>query len=142
MNAGVAAVSVVCVAVAGWLWWHRDAPRTTTALALTAGIGFGGSLGGAIAGVLARLSPAPAPGQLTAGVIVFVLVVAGSFVGAFELVVKGLHRRRARPRRWHPWLALVLPTVVIAAGVPVLAQLVAVLSGGAGRAGEALMHVR
>ncbi|MBO0847829.1 MAG: hypothetical protein J2P20_00075 [Pseudonocardia sp.] len=143
MNAGVLGVALLALAVAGWLWWHRDAPRTCTALALVAGVAFAGVLGGTIGAGLARLSGPPpgSPGPLTAGTVMFALVVAGCFVGAFELVIKGLHRRRARPRRWHPWLALVLPTVVIAASVPVLAQIVAVLTGAASHTGDALIHL-
>lgn len=143
-NLGVIAVAVIALAIGGWLWWHRDAPRTCTALFLVAGIGIASIVGTLIAGALTKAgAPAEAPGS-AAGKYVFIVIVGASVLAAIEVVGKGIGWGRhlpAKPRRWHPWAALVLPTVAIAAGVPVLAQIFGAFAGGFGHAGGALMQL-
>jgi hypothetical protein len=115
MNAGAGSVAVIALVIGGWLWWHRDAPRTTTACFLVAGLGFGGALGNLIATALSR---AFAPGAAVSGwgSVLLAALVAAAFVATFEVFVKGIGttRRKAKPRRWHPWLALALPTILVA----------------------------
>jgi hypothetical protein len=57
------------------------------------------------------------------------------------VVVKGMWRGRAQPRPYHHWLALVVPTVAIAIGVPGLAPLLDGLSGGLANFGAAMVEM-
>jgi hypothetical protein len=145
MTAGIVLVSVAALTSGFWLWWHREAPKTTTGLFLVAGLAFGGVLGRLVGVGLAKVftqDPATttAPGS-GAGVGVWLsMIVAGAAIAAtVEIVVKGMSRRRAKPRRWHPWLALALPTVAIAAGAPLVGPLMTGLSGGVANVGNAVV---
>jgi hypothetical protein len=185
VSPGVLLAAVGCLAAGGWLWWHREAPKTTTGLFLAAGAVFGTVAAHAItaspaaglilgvAGVAALAAggwwwwldgghPADIPAVvalLAGGGIAVCLAAAlltahltGAWAGltrlvlaaavlvlAAEVVVKGMWKGRARPRRWHPVLAVVLPTLAIAVGVPVLAPLMTGLGGGLGALGTAAL---
>jgi dipeptide/tripeptide permease len=144
MNAGVGVLSALALAIGAALWTKRDAPRTATALFLVAGIGVGGALGNALSGGLNRAFGANlGASESRVGLAVFVVIVGASAYAAYEVSVKGIgwDKHKVNPRRWHPWAALVLPTVAIAVGVPFLAQVAAMFSGGADHAGAALMNL-
>jgi hypothetical protein len=142
MNAGIVLISVSTLVAGGWLWWHREAPKTTTGLFLVAGLAFGGALGRLIglglAGVFAHNPAATSTGG-GFGMWVSVIVAAVAIAATVEIVVKGMWRKRAKPRRWHPWLALALPTVAIAAGAPLVGPLMTGLSGGVASVGAAVI---
>lgn len=142
MSTGIVLVSVAALVSGGWLWWHREAPKTCTGLFLIAGLAIGGGLGRLIAlGLAVVFSPtATEPGagegfgRWVSAVVAAVLIAATA-----EIVIKGMWRKRATPRRWHPWLALVLPTLAIAAGAPLVGPLMTGLAGGVAGVGTAMV---
>ncbi len=132
--AGAGLVALVAVLAGTWLRWHREAPKTTAGLFATAGLAVGDVLGRLIAAALAKLPPTPAGLWLS-------LLLAGVLIAAtVELVVKGMWPRRARPRHWHPWLALALPTIAIGIGAPLIGPLMSGLAAGIGGIGTAVIH--
>lgn len=142
---GLAVIAALAFCVGGWLYAHRDAPKATTALFLVGGIGVGGVIGGWLAGGLAwLLSLASTTGARLIGLSTLGAIAGIAVVACLEVFVKGIgvpRRRNAHPRRWHPWLAAALPTVVIASGVPVLAALFGGLAGAAGEAGATVARL-
>lgn len=142
MSTGIVLVSVAALVSGGWLWWHREAPKTCTGCFLIAGLGIGGGLGRLIALGLAKVSYPAAGGQGAdsgVGPWVSAVVAAVLIAATAEIVIKGMWRKRATPRRWHPWLALVLPTVAIAAGAPLVGPLMTGLAGGVAGVGAAIV---
>lgn len=139
MNAGVGAISGLALVVAAWLWWHRDAPKFTTFLALVAGFGFGGVLGALIGNVLNRaLDTAGSTTSNWVGISAATFVSAIALVATLEVFIKGMWPKKAKPTRWHPFLALLLPTIVIATGVPLLTEVMGAFSSGVGNLGGAV----
>lgn len=125
MNGGVAAglatVAVFALAIGGWLYVSKLAPKSTITAFLIAGLGIGGTVGYLLGRALAAVLGLT--GGLTGqflGVASSTVVSALALVATLEIVIKGLHPKKAKPRRWHPWLALVLPTIVVAAGLPIV----------------------
>jgi MFS family permease len=142
--AGAALVALLAALTGTWLRWHREAPKTTTATFGLAGLALGDVLGRLIASGLARL-PWPAADSAqpaTPGLRLWVsLLLAGILLAATaELMVKGMWPRRARPRHWHPWLALALPTVAIAVGAPLVGPVMSGLASAAGGLGTAVIR--
>lgn len=139
MNAGVGIISGMALAVAGWLWWHRNAPKLTTFLALVAGLGIGGALGALLGQLISRLlgTIGTVSGQWL-GIGGTALVAGLALVATLEVVIKGMAGKRAKPKRWHPILALVLPTIVIAGGIPLIGELMTAMSTGMAGLGAAL----
>jgi hypothetical protein len=143
MNGGIVLISVAALISGGWLWWHREAPKTTTGLFLVAGLAIGGGLGRLIALGLASVfthHPTSTAADEGPGVWVSIVLAGLAIAATVEIVVKGMWRRRARPRRWHPWLALALPTFAIAAGAPMVGPLMTGLAGGVASVGTAMVH--
>lgn len=140
---GAGLVAAFAALAGGWLRWHREAPKTCTGLFAVAGLAIGDVLGRLIATVLGKLHPVPhAPDQHTGpGVGLWLsLLLAGVLLAATgELVVKGMWPRRARPAPWHPWLALALPTVAIAASAPLIGPVMSGLAAGIGGLGTAVI---
>lgn len=139
VNTGAGVIFVGALVASGWLWWHRDAPKTCTGLALLCGLILGGVLGRVISALSAATAAAPA-GAVSSGVGVWLSVIAAGvgIAATAELVVKGMWPKRANPRRWHPLLALALPTLLIATGVPLVGPLMAGLAGGVTNVGAAI----
>jgi hypothetical protein len=120
--------------IGGWLRWHRVAPKTSNTCFLVAGL------------LVARLISTPL--GFVVGLVgsrfggqgwrwawaLLAVVVAGATI---ELVIKGVGvwRGHAAPHRWHPWLALVVPTLAIALGVPVLGPLMTGLAAAVSTVG-------
>ena len=142
MNWGVASICAVALVVGAWTYWHKDAPKFTTFLFLVGGIGFGGALGKWIGD---HLSQALGTVGTTTGTLIGLstsaIVAAIGLVATLEVVVKGMHPKRAKPKRWHPWLALALPLIVTATGVPVITQLMHAFASGVGNVGSALSNL-
>ena len=144
MVAGAGLVAALAALAGGWLRWHREAPKTCTGLFAVAGLAIGDVLGRLIAAGLTKfhhLTP-DAPQQHTGpGVGLWLsLLLAGVLLAASaELVVKGMWPRRARPAPWHPWLALTLPTIAIAASAPLIGPLMSGLAAGVGGLGTAVI---
>ena len=124
MNGTVAGVGgalfMIGIALGGWLYWHKMAPKFCIFAFLIAGLGLSGVIGallvrlltagvGLMAGLIGRLFGNGA-GAVASVVIAAVLVL--------EVFVKGMGGKKATPRRYHPWLALVLPTLVVVTGLP------------------------
>lgn len=139
MNVGVATLAVIALFTAAWLWKHKIAPKFTTLLALLAGVLFGGALGGLLGRVINTLlgTVGTFTGRLI-GVGAAAVLAGLAFVATLEVVFKGMWPKKAKPKRWHPILALILPTLVIAGGIPLLTQLMTVLSSGASELGRAV----
>lgn len=128
-----------------WLYWHRDMPRFTVFLFLLGGMVIGGLLGSLLGGLLS--TGIDAIGTTTGrfiGVGSATLMSAIGLVLTLEVLVHGMGIRRrgggagrgggggGGTKRWHPWLALALPTVVIASGVPLIAGLFSAVGQAAG----------
>lgn len=142
MNLGVAAISSFALIVGLWMWWHKDAPKFTTFLFLVAGVGFGGVLGRMLGDVLNRtLGTVGTTTGTWIGVSASTIVAAIALVATLEVVIKGMWPKKAKPKRWHPWLALVLPMIVIATGVPLVSQLMHAFATGVGNVGSALSNL-
>ncbi|MGD9529488.1 MAG: hypothetical protein AB7I38_11735 [Dehalococcoidia bacterium] len=142
---GLGIVAVFALAIGGWLYYHRDAERTTTALFVVAGMGIGGLIGQVAEGALRRLlGLAGGTGSTLLGGTALAIVSAIALIAFLEVVVKGIgipRSRNASPRRWHPWLGLALPTIVVVSGVPVLAALFSGLGDLAGQTGVAITQL-
>ena len=129
MNVGPIAVCMILLGVAAWMWWRRKAQKTTTLLALLAGLGLGLPLGLWLGSTFNRLIGSS---ESQIGVVVSAVLTAGAIVVILEILIRGIFPRSAQPRRWHPWVALLMPMVIIAAGVPVVAWAVGGLSTSIG----------
>lgn len=126
---GVAPLTVIVLMVALWMYLRKVAPKTTTLLFLIAGFGIGGLIGALIdRAVVAALNALSSPAARLFGVGVSTIIAAAAIVATLELVIKGLHKKKAKPTRWHPWLALTLPTIIAASSVPLLTELMALFS--------------
>jgi len=127
MNAGVASIAGLALLVGLWLYWHKSAPKSTTLLFLIAGIGLGGGLGVWLGATLGRALTAAGNTEAAAwvGLGASTLLAGAAILATLEVVIKGLWRKKAKPKRWHPWLALALPTIIAIGSVPVLTEAMA-----------------
>ncbi|OLM28108.1 hypothetical protein Ae717Ps2_6736 [Pseudonocardia sp. Ae717_Ps2] len=93
-----------------WLWFHKDAPKFTVLLFLIAGLGLGGVVGGVLGALINRAmgTIGTTTGSLI-GIGTSTLVAGLALVATLEVAIKGIHPRKARPKRWHAFLALALP---------------------------------
>ncbi|MGE3795751.1 MAG: hypothetical protein AB7I38_17755, partial [Dehalococcoidia bacterium] len=143
-SVGLGVIAVFALAIGGWLYAHRDAPRATTALFVIAGMGISGLIGQVFASGLRRvLGLAGGAGSALVGATALAVISAIALIAFLEVIVKGVgipRRRNASPRRWHPWLGLAHPTNVIVSGVPVLAASFSGIVELAGQAGTAITH--
>jgi hypothetical protein len=140
--AGIGSIAGAALVIGLWLYLHDDARKTTTALFLIAGCGIGGLVGAAIDHGFDTASGTAASTTtrligFSAGVIVSALCI----VLTLEVVFKGILKKTANPKRWHPWLALALPTIAFASGVPILMSIFGAISGALGEAGEAITQL-
>ena len=121
---GVGSIVAFAIGIGLWLYVHKMAPKLTTLLFLIAGTGIGGWLGALIGGAVdTAIGTASGVTASLIGVSAATLVAVASFVAVLEIVIKGLWKKKAKPKRWHPWLALALPTIVVAGSVPALVEL-------------------
>lgn len=139
-------VTVIALGVAAFLRAHHEAPKITTGLFFLAGIALGGVVGNGLAELIDRIAAHNAStGHAGAGSLTWAItrvVLSLATIGACAIVViKGMWRGRAQPRRYHHWLALTVPTLAIAIGVPGLAPLLDGLSGGLTNAGAAMVEM-
>jgi hypothetical protein len=142
MNAGVATISGLALIVGGWMWFHKDAAKTTTLLFLVAGLGFGGVLGNMLGNFVNRaIGTVGTTTGTWVGISASTIVAGIALVATLEVVLKGMLPKTAKTRRWHPFLALVLPSIVIAGGVPLLAYVMSAFSTGVGNVGGALSQL-
>ncbi|GAA4554759.1 MULTISPECIES: hypothetical protein [Pseudonocardia] len=140
--AGIGSIAGLALIIGLWLYLHKNAPKFTTLLFLLAGTGIGGLAGAAIAGGVGTVtSTAASATSRLVGFSAAALVSAICIVATLEVVVKGLWKRTATPKRYHPWLALALPTIAVAGGVPIISSLISFLSGAMGEAGAALTQL-
>ena len=140
--AGIGSIAGIALIVGLWLYLHRNAPKFTTLLFLFAGTGIGGLVGAAIdSGVGTVTSTAASTTSRLVGFSFAAVLSAICLVATLEVVIKGLWKRTANPKRWHPWLALALPTIAVASGIPVLTSIVGAVSGALGEAGAALTQL-
>ncbi len=136
---GLAVIGCFSIIVGLWLYFHRMAPKFTTLLFLIGGLSIGGWLGSllgtAINVVLGTVGSFT--GQLI-GYAASTILAAVALVAVLEVFVKGLWKKKAKPQRWHPWLALVLPTIVIAFGAPIMVEAATAVTGVVEQAGAAI----
>jgi len=136
---GLLAIGAFALGIGLWLYWRRLAPKTTTALFLVAGLTIGGWIGSLLGWVLNTImgTLGTVTGQLIGyGASTILAVVA--LVATLEVVVKGLWKKKAAPQRFHPWLALALPTIVIAFGLPIMVTGMSAVTGVVEQAGATL----
>lgn len=144
MVAGAGLVAALAALAGTWLRWHREAPKTCTGMFAVAGLAIGDVLGRLIATGLAKLPPIThngtgQPTGLGFGLWMSLLLAGVLLAASAELVVKGMWPRRARPMPWHPWLALALPTIAIAASAPLIGPVMSGLAAGVGGLGTAVI---
>ncbi|MPZ66770.1 MAG: hypothetical protein GEU83_15100 [Pseudonocardiaceae bacterium] len=142
MNPGVAAIAGMALIVGLWLYWHRDAPKFTTFLFLIAGTGIGGYLGQLLGQALNTVlgTVGTQTGQWV-GIGASTLTAGVALVATLEIVIKGLYKKKAKPQRWHPWLALALPTIIFAAGFPFLVQIMEAFETGVTTVGNSVSGI-
>lgn len=139
---GIATISAFALIGGLWLWINGDAKKTQTFLMLVAGCGIGGLFGSALVNVFGTTtglvsSPiARVIGVSGAGIIAAICVVL-----TLEVVLKGIWKKTAKPKAFHPWLALALPTIALASGVPILAAVFGALAGALGEAGNTVAQL-
>lgn len=122
MNAALGTLAVFAFVVGLWLFFHKDAPKTTTLFFTIAGVAVAAGLVGQFAAALIRSLLGLATtttGQLV-GVSASALASAIALVLFLEVVIKGMWFKRAKPKRYHPWLGLIMPTIVVGTGLPVV----------------------
>lgn len=120
---GLAVLGAFAVVIGLWLYMHRMAPKLCTFLFLLAGLSIGGWLGGLLGSLINTVLGTV--GSVTGQVIGYgasTILAAIAFVAILEVFVKGLWKKKAKPQRWHPWLALALPTIVVAFGLPIMVE--------------------
>lgn len=132
-----AAFFALCVGL--WLFVSKFAPKTTILLFLVAGMGIGGTLGLLLGRALNTVLglAGSATGQFI-GVGAATVVSGLALVATLEIVRKGMWPKKATPKRWHPWLALVLPIIVTAAGLPIVVTVLTYLGQAASTVGSLL----
>ncbi len=138
MTGSLLTIAGLSLVVGAWLWAHKDAPKFTVLLFLIAGLGLGGVVGGVLGALINRAmgTIGTTTGSLI-GIGTSTLVAGLALVATLEVAIKGIHPRKARPKRWHAFLALALPTIVIAAGVPLLSTVMDAFSTGMANVGAA-----
>lgn len=138
MTGSLLTIAGLSLVVGAWLWFHKDAPKFTVLLFLIAGLGLGGVVGGVLGALINRAmgTIGTTTGSLI-GIGTSTLVAGLALVATLEVAIKGIHPRKARPKRWHAFLALALPTIVIAAGVPLLSTVMDAFSTGMANVGAA-----
>lgn len=116
-------ISGLALIVGLWTYWHRDAPKFTTFLFLIGGLGIGGWLGSMLGDLLnTAIGTAGTATGAWIGIGASTITAGLALVATLEIVVKGLWKKKAKPQRWHPWLALALPTIIVAFGFPIMVQ--------------------
>lgn len=116
-------LSGIALIVGLWLYWHHDAPKFTTFLFLIGGFGIGGWLGSTVGEWLnSIIGTAGTTTGAWIGIGASTITAGLALVATLEIVIKGLYKKKAKPQRWHPWLALALPTIVWAFGFPIMVQ--------------------
>lgn len=133
--AGTGVIAALALLFGLWLYFHDNMRKTTILLFLLAGTGIGGLVGALIDqayGIAANATP------LTTRLLGFggAVILGGlAVILTLEVVVKGMLPKTAKPKRMHPWLALVAPTIGLASGVPILFGLYRLIATGMGNAG-------
>ncbi|WP_226358648.1 hypothetical protein [Pseudonocardia sp. ICBG601] len=133
--ASTGVVAALALVLGGWLKYNGNCAKTSTALFLVAGTGIGGVLGTLLGRVFTTLSGATSTVTQLLGVAGGTVLAAVCVIATLEVVVKGIVPKTARPKSWHPWLALTAPTLAVASGAPLLAGFYSVLARGVGGAG-------
>lgn len=129
---GSAGVGVVLLAIAGWMWKQEGghSKKLTILLALLGGCMvavIGRPIGEFVTWLIGKI------GTITGaylGIGGSVLLLVGAVWVSLEVVFNGLWPKRAKPQRKHAPMAAIAPTVIVAAGVPLLAA--GILAVGSG----------
>lgn len=139
MSLVTAVVALFALGVGLWLFVSKFAPKTTILLFLVAGMGIGGTIGVLIGRALNTvLGLAGSVSGQFVGVGTAAVVSLLALIATLEIVVKGVWPKKAKPKRWHPWLALVLPTIVAASGLPIVDTVLTYVGQAAGTVGSLL----
>lgn len=136
---GTASITAFALAIGLWLFFHKNAPKFTTLLFLIAGFGIGGLLGNWLTG-LVNMATDTAGNQtsLWLGIGASTLISIVALIAALEIVIKGLWKKKAKPKRWHPWLALALPTIIAISGFPILNEVFGAFNAAVNNVGGSL----
>lgn len=135
MNLGAGIIAAISLGVGIWLYWHKDAPKFTTFLFLVAGLFITGGLWETISkwmNSLLHTGASTTAGWIGVGATAVLATIA--VVATLEVFVKGMWKKKAKPKRWHPFLALSLGLIISASGVPILVKLMTLVHQGAGSA--------
>jgi hypothetical protein len=130
-------LAALCFSVALWLIFRKKSKKVATFLMFVAGMFLGGLIGALIADALATLGKTTGPvlakfAGLTISGVLFILCV----LACLELW-HGMHPKKGKAGKHHPWLALAAPTLFLAGG-GVFAAIVRGIAGATSSVGNTL----
>lgn len=123
---GVGSAAAFALGLGFWLWHKGKALKLTIFLFLIVGVTVGGLAGSLVGRLVTRaLSLIGSLGGRLFGFGGALLVSALALYLLLEVftAMSPISKFSTAPKRWHPWLALVLPLIVAAAGLPIANQL-------------------
>lgn len=133
---GLSSIGAVMLVVGMWMWFHREFPRTTVFFFLCGGTVIGGFAGAALGrGIDTALLAAATTSNRLLGIGVASVIAGLAIVLTLEVIWKGMSpfkKLKAKTKRYHAWLALALPTVVVATGLPVVVSAVRLITSVTG----------
>jgi hypothetical protein len=128
-------IFLACLAVAIWMIVRKKSKKIASWLMLIAGMFLGGAFGSIVTNLISQIkgTAGSAVSSLTGVGIGAVMTVLGILV--FLELWHGIHPKKGKPSGFHPWLALVAPTLFVAAG-GIFYKLIQGLSTTAGTVGN------
>jgi hypothetical protein len=119
-----------------WAFWRKKAPKATIWSALFVGGIIGGTFGLLIGtGVSLLIGLAQSATSRLVGLGASTIVAVIAVIALLELFGNALAGKKAKPQRWHVGLALALPTIMVAAGFPIVSQVLATVQSAVGLSG-------
>jgi hypothetical protein len=133
LSLGLISQPAIAFVIGMYLFWKKLMPRITTLLWLVGGFLVSGALGSAAAAtVTALVNQLGTTGARFTGFSAAAILAGLAIALTAEVLIKGASpfkkTFKANPKRYHPPLALALPTVVAASGLPVVTEVLRSIS--------------